>query len=93
MAGLVEVQSKNLYLPHTKLTPTQLLIMDFGALIQAIGYVAAYLSIIGFILVFFLGWITFVVKMTHNYVLQGIIILLPCVVVMIILKYHAIVSS
>ena len=67
--------------------------MDFGALIQAIGYVAAHLSIIGFILVFVLGWITFVVKMTRNFVLQGIITLLPCVVIMIILKYHSIASS
>ena len=88
MAGLVEVQSKNLY-PHTKLTPTQLLIMDFGILLQAISAVV----VIILCCVFLLGWIFFVMDMIQNQVLSVIITLLPLVVFLIILFYHTIASS
>ena len=64
--------------------------MDFGILLQAIGCVAGYLFLIGLLLSLLLGWITFVVEMTQDRFLQGIIILLPIVVVLIILVYHKI---
>ena len=64
--------------------------MDFGILLQAISYVAGYLFLIGLLLSLLLGWITFVVEMTQDRFLQGIIILLPIVVVLIILVYHKI---
>ena len=67
--------------------------MDFGILLQAICYVAVYLCLIGLLLSLLLGWIIFVVKIIQNRFLQGIIILLPVVVVFIILVYHMIAAA
>ena len=67
--------------------------MDFGILLQAIGCVGILMLLIGLLIGLLLGWITFVVEMIQNRVLQGIIILLPVVVVLIILFYHMIASS
>lgn len=67
--------------------------MDFGILLQAIGCVGIFMLLLGLLLGLLIGWITFVVEMIENRVLQGMIILLPVIVVLIILFYHMIATS
>ncbi len=63
--------------------------MDFGILLQAIGYVAVVLFFTGLVL----GWIFFVMEMIKNQVLQGIIMFLPLITFLTIMQYHMLANS
>jgi hypothetical protein len=63
--------------------------MDFGILLQAIGYVAVLLFFVGL----FFGWVVLVSEMIENHVLIVIISFLPILTFLIILKYHMIANS
>ncbi len=63
--------------------------MDFGILLQAIGYVAVVLFFTGLVV----GWIFFVMEMIKNQVLQGIIMFLPLITFLTIMQYHMLANS
>jgi hypothetical protein len=63
--------------------------MDFGILLQAIGYVAVALFFTGLVV----GWIILVMEMIKNHVLQGIIGLLPLITFLTIMQYHILANS
>jgi len=73
-------------MPYTKHINQRTSIMDFGILLQAIGYVAVALVFTGLTC----GWIVFVLGMIVNKVLALIICLLPFITFFTILVYHMI---
>ena len=76
-------------MPYTHYNNNTTSIMDFGILLQAIGFMAVLLFFVGL----FVGWVVLVAEMIENHVLVVIISYLPILTFLIILIYHMIANS